>query len=120
MNWLLNNWSLLVVILAVVFIGVHYAKKFTELPSEEQLLKVREFLIWAVIEAERTYKSQMGVVKLRFVYSEFCKYFPSLVPLVPFDVFSKMVDSALEQMRHLLETNPAINAYVDLDNKEAE
>lgn len=113
MQWFINNWSLLVVILACLLIAYNALKKFAGLPSEEQLLKVRELLLYLVIEAEKEFGSQTGQIKLRYVYSKFCEFFPSLVPVIPFDVFEKMVDSALEQMRHLIETNMAIKNYVE-------
>jgi hypothetical protein len=42
---------------------------------------------------------------------------PSLVPIVSFAVFSELVDEALEQMRHLLETNMDITYYVESGGK---
>ena len=113
MQWLINNWTLLIVIFAFISVGFHYFRKFQSLPSEEQLIKVREFLLWAVFEAEKYYGEKTGQIKLRYVYSLFCEHFPSLVALIPFDIFESLVDAALEQMRHLLETNEYIKKYVE-------
>lgn len=118
MKWFIENWSLLVVILAVIVLVYRYLKKLSDLPSEDQLVKVRELLLYLVIEAEKEFGKSTGQIKLRYVYSKFCAYFPRLVAIVPFDLFEKMVDSALEQMRHLIETNVAIKNYVEGENKE--
>lgn len=113
MKWIIDNWSLLVVIVAVVVsIGV-YVKKFLDKPTEEQIAKVKEWLLYAVIEAESIFKDGTGALKLRYVYDMFITKFPALVNVISFEMFSKLVDEALEQMKHLLETNKDIAAYVE-------
>lgn len=112
MDWLINNWSLLVVIGAIIGVFVHYAKKFTGLPSEQQLRKIREWLLWAVIYTEKELGQGTGVAKLRFCYDLFVQRFPSLVTVISFELFSRYVDEALVQMRKILETNKDIEAYV--------
>lgn len=110
--WLQNNWSFLVVIACVVCVGFVWVKKFANLPSEEQLNKIREWLLYAVIIAERDYEGGTGALKLRSVYDDFCKVFPSMVSMISFELFSRLVDEALVEMRHLLETNKDIEFYV--------
>lgn len=117
MKWLIDNWSFLVV-MACVFVGiVVYIHKFVNLPSNSQLVKVKQWLLFAVIEAEKQYQGGTGELKLRAVYNEFCKVFPSLVPIISFKLFSFLVDEALVQMRHLLETNLDIAHYVEDKNE---
>lgn len=113
MAWIVNNWSLLVVIACAIGAIAFYTKKFVNLPSDEQMAKVRQWLLYAVIEAEKQYQGGTGALKLRAVYNEFCKIFPSLVPIISFELFSALVDEALEQMRHLLKTNLDIASYVE-------
>ena len=38
--------------------------------------------------------------------------FPWLARIVPFDLFSSMVDDALEDMREMLKNNQAVKAHV--------
>ena len=118
MNIILDNWYVIILILAVITLAVLYVRKFYGMPTEEQVKKIKEWLLYAVIEAEKEFGKSTGQIKLRYVYSKFCAYFPRLVAIVPFDLFEKMVDSALEQMRHLIETNVAIKTYVEGENKE--
>ena len=113
MTWFLNNWSFLVVVICAIIAIVVYLNRFIALPSGEQLNKVKQWLLYAVIEAEKQYQGGTGALKLRAVYNEFCKVFPSLVPIVSFEVFSELVDEALVQMKHLLETNLDITYYVE-------
>lgn len=113
MKWLIDNWSLLVVLACVVGLIVHSTNKFLKLPSDEQLDKVRQWLLYAVIEAEKQYKQGTGALKLSAVYNQFCQVFPSLVSIIPFDIFSMLVDEALEQMKHLINTNNNIADYVE-------
>lgn len=117
MKWLIDNWSLIIVIACAVGAVFFYAKKFVKLPSDEQLNKVQQWLLYAVIEAEKQYQGGTGALKLRAVYNEFCQVFPSLVPIIPFELFSILVDEALEEMKHLLETNLNIAYYVEGENE---
>ena len=113
MAWIINNWPFLVVLLCGVMVCTFYIKKFLKMPFNEQMNKVKQWLLYAVIEAEKQYQGGTGTLKLRAVYNEFCKVFPSLVPIVSFELFSMLVDDALEQMRHLLEINSKISDYVE-------
>ena len=112
MSWLANNWSMLVVGVAIIFIIVFYVKRFVSLSSDQQLQKLREWLLWAVIYTEKELGEGTGVAKLRFCYDLFIQRFPSMVAVVSFDLFSKYVDEALVKMKKILETNKDIEAYV--------
>jgi len=118
MEWIVKNWSLLVVILAFGLAGFTWAKKFASLPSEQQLLKVKEWLLWAVVLAEKELGSGTGQLKLRWCWNLFLERFPALVPIVSFELFQQYVDEALVQMKHLLETNANIARYVNNDKEE--
>lgn len=74
--------------------------------------KVREWMLWAVTKAEKEYGSGTGQIKLRAVYDLFLAKFPKLSIFVSFDTFSVWVDIALDKMREMLETNPAVNKLV--------
>ncbi len=116
MKWLIENWSLLVVLIAAVVVAVRYTKKFAELPSAQQIAKVKAMLLLWVTQAERELGKNTGVLKLRWVYSKFIDKFPAIAPVVPFETFSEWVDEALAQMKHLLETNDEINSFVEGEN----
>ena len=115
MSWIVNNWSFLVVIVAVLVIVSVYLKKFASLPTDEQITKIREWLLYAVIEAEKEYQSGTGRLKLVAVYSQFCQIFPNMVTIISLEMFSRLVDDALVEMRKILETNKDIEAYVKGD-----
>lgn len=72
----------------------------------------QKWLLYAVTEAEKEFGSKTGVLKLRFVYNWFLEAYPLLSKLITFENFSQMVDKALEEMRHLINTNMAIFQYV--------
>lgn len=116
MKWLVENWSLLVVVLCGVAGALIYVKKFSEKPTHEQLECLRQWLLYAVIEAEKDFGSGTGALKLRAVYSEFCQVFPELAQVISFTVFSSLVDEALERMKNILEVNKDIEAYVEGDD----
>lgn len=72
----------------------------------------KEWLLFAVIEAEKQLGSDTGAIKLRVVYDQFLEKFPVLRMWVSFDLFSKMVDEALNKMQILAESKGAINEYI--------
>ena len=115
MTWIYNNWSFLVVVACAFCVGFVYVKKFASMPTPAQIARVKSWLLFAVIEAERIYKSGTGALKLRYTYDLFVSRFGSLASMVTFEMFSKWVDEVLQEMRHILETNKDIEAYVNDD-----
>lgn len=73
---------------------------------------VKEWLLHAVIEAEKELGDKTGQLKLRQVYDWFILQFPVLASILPFSVFSAWVDEALVAMRNLLDKNSQIRKYV--------
>ena len=116
MIWLADNWFLLVLVISAIVLGVRFAKKFSQMPSDAQSAKVKALLLLWVIEAEKTFKGGTGVIKLRWCYDRFTERFNGLASIVPFEVFAYWVDEVLVNMKHLLETNPNILEYVNKDD----
>ena len=113
MEFILENWPIIVAAIAVVAVAAVAVARFVGLPTEAQLSKVREWPLWAVTEAEKDLGGGTGKLKLRQVYDLFVTRFPWLAKLVSFELFSDMVDDALEEMREMLDTNQAVKAFVE-------
>lgn len=112
MNFITENWF---VIIAMVAVGgsIGYAVyTFAKMPSDKQLSKVREWLLYAVTKAEKELGAGTGQVKLRYVYDMFIQRFDWLAKVISFEMFSMMVDEALEQMKTMLESNKAMQKFV--------
>lgn len=73
----------------------------------------KEWLLWAVTDAENFLGSGTGKLKLRYVFDKFCEKFPAVKYVLPFSVFSVWVDEALVLMRKEIEKNPNIAAFVE-------
>ncbi len=67
-----------------------------------------EWLVCMCAQAEMTYGSGTGYLKLRDVYSEFVKAYPVMGVIMPFDYFSSLVDKALKLLKEKLAENEAI------------
>lgn len=119
MDFIVENWALLIACVAVIAVAATYLINFFKLPGNAQLQKVRQWLLYAVTLAEKELGGGTGQIKLRYVYDMFILKFPALVRFIPFETFSFMVDEALEKMRELLETNKQIESYVE-SGKESE
>lgn len=118
MYFLMENWYLIVVFIALVVVVVIGICKQMNVPTEEQLDKVREWLLWAVTEAERELGGGTGQLKLRQVYDLFIVRFPWLVKVISFSRFSDLVDDALVEMREMLSKNEAVQAHVGVSEDE--
>ena len=118
MQFLIENWYLLVAGIAVVAVGGYAVYVFVKKPSDAQLRSVKEWMLWAVTKAEKELGSGTGKLKLRYVYDMFATKFPWLERVISFEMVSMMVDDALEEMREMLETNKAVQEFVNGPTKE--
>ena len=102
MNDYLTWYNILFVLLAVAVIvyGISFGK-------------VKEWLKWAVMVAETELGSGTGQAKLHMVYDMLVEKFPAIASILPFSIFSKWVDLALEWMRDQLEKNENIKAMIE-------
>lgn len=112
MEFIVNNWYMILAALVLLAFAVVAAVRFFRKPSNEQINKVKEWLLIAVIEMEKRFGGGTGTVKLRKVYDLFVARWPWIAKIVAFETFSSWVDDALEEMRELLEKNLAVAAYV--------
>ena len=113
MEWLVNNWYVIVGLIAVAVIIGYAIGKFLNLPTESQIKKIKEWLVYACMEAEKELGGKTGQLKLRMVYDLFLTKFDWLAKVISFEQFSKMVDESLERLKHLLTTNEAIKKIVE-------
>lgn len=107
MEWIINNWSLIVTVLAVAVYFLLNGKR-----------SVIEFLLKAVFMAEKDWGSGTGRIKLSEVYGNFIEKYPIFSKIIPFPVFSAWVDAVLEDMKDILSKNEKVRAYVE-NEKEA-
>jgi hypothetical protein len=113
MNWLIENWYLLVGGVALIVVAGFAVYRFVGLPTKEQVIKIKEWLKYAVTMAEKELGGKTGQLKLRMVYDMFVSKFPSVAKLISFDTFASWVDDALEWMNKQLESNKAIETVVN-------
>ena len=110
---IIKNIGLIIgTIILIALVGLTI-KEFIELGKEKQLEKVKEWLLYACIMAEKKLGGGTGKVKLRYVYDLFVEKFSFLKLLVTFEQFSEMVDEALVKMREMLEKNPNVAMFVE-------
>ncbi len=113
MKFIADNWYIILIGIAAIAVVAYLIYKFAKLPHGTQIAKLKEWLLYAVAEAEKELGGGTGQLKLRYVYDMFVSKFPYLVKFVSFDFFSKLVDEVLEKFRKILETNKAVKDYVD-------
>ena len=112
MNFIVNNWFLIVALVAAFGVTIYAVVRFLELPTAAQIAKVKEWLVYACMESEKELGGKTGKLKLRMVYDMFLSKFNWLAKVVSFEQFSKLVDESLEEFKHLLESNKAVKNIV--------
>lgn len=85
---------------------------FFKLSRERQKEIISEWLLLAVIKAEKELGSGTGQVKLRYVYDLFIDKFKVMSMFITFSQFSLMVDNALVVMKVMLTDNKNVQEYI--------
>ena len=86
--------------------------KFSKLPIDKKYSRIRAWLLYVVIQAEKDWGSGTGPIKLSQVYGMFVARYPFLKTFISLETFDKLVDSALIEMRELLEKEEVIAAVI--------
>lgn len=121
MEWLIDNWSLLVVLVCAIGAGVMGCKKFIQSGKTNQIKKVKEWLLYACVVAEQEFGSGKGSLKLRYVYDKFVEKFGFIKYVVTFEEFSVLVDDVLDSAIEFFENQGVekkpidSNSILDLD-----
>lgn len=100
MQFIIDYWYIIVIMIAITVVVL------------TQPSKIKEWLVYATIQAEKELGGGTGQLKLRAVYDMFVTKFPWLSKIIPFSFFSYLVDEALKEMNNMLNTNSAVATYV--------
>lgn len=113
MMFIIKNIDVIIGIIALMVAVGFSIYKFALLGKDKQMDKIKEWLLFAVIQAEKELGGGTGQVKLRYVYSMFIDKFTFVQLLITFEEFSKMVDDALDVMRKMLIDNKDVKELVE-------
>lgn len=112
MEWFMENWYVIVAILAGIAALVGAVIAFFKLPVAAQKERIKQWLLWAVSLAEQKFGGGTGQLKLREVYDKFITKFPFISKIISFQAFSNLVDDALVDMKEMLDKNDNINNII--------
>ena len=121
MEYLVENWYWIVGLVALVAVVVCMVFRFLGMPTAKQKKKVREWMIWACIKAEKNLQSEKGKLKLREVYDMFCAVpaFKWVAIIISFEKFEEWLDDALVEAKKMLVSNMTLAEYVYGKDKAA-
>lgn len=103
-----------VLLISVLVVGiVLFIINFIKIGREKQLKMISEWLLLAVVQAEKELGSGTGQIKLRYVYDMFITKFKYLAFCISFDQFSVLVDGALDKMKDMLSDNAKLQNYIE-------
>lgn len=116
-KWIADNWALIILLVVVLTELIITIVKFSEKPTDEKIAMFKEWLLFAVAEAEKELGSGTGMLKLRWVYDKALAKFPMIATALPFEKFCEYVDEALEKFKEVLSSNEQIQKYIGEDAK---
>lgn len=116
LEFLVMHWQIIVGAIIIALTGIITFVRFNKKSVQEQIEQVKEWLLYAVMAAEKELGSGTGALKLRFVYDMFVTKFPLMVALIPFSTFSDFVDEALDKLKDILATSPELQLYLNQQN----
>ena len=109
----MDNMFLIIGVSAILVAAASFAiYKFAKLGKEKQTEMILEWLLLAVVQAEKELGGGTGQIKLRFVYDLFTNKFKVISRFMSFAQFSLLVDIALDRMKEMLDTNKELERYV--------
>lgn len=112
-NFLLENWTFIITLLACGYLTFIKIKKWNSLSEEEKintaLTILREQMLSYVAEAEKSFGSGTGTLKRSQVIKKVYEDYPILNNVIEQDqlilVLDKYIDESLVELRKLLEDN---------------
>ncbi len=110
---MIEDVAVVIGIIAVVIVICYAIYKFFKLEKSKQLEIMQEWLLLAVVKAEKELGGGTGQIKLRYVYDLFLSKFKFLAKIMTFEQFSALVDIALIKMNDMLQNNKQIQEYID-------
>ena len=113
MEFIVNNWYVILSLIVIITIVVIACVKFLKMPTDKQIKNIKEWLLFAVIKAEKEFGEKTGVAKLRFVYDLAIAKFPFVASVISFETFKIWVDDALVEMEKILKENTAIEKFIN-------
>lgn len=113
MEFVSENWPILIAVVAVIIVAIIVAEYFLNLPTKTQLQNIKEWLLWAMIQAEQDLGDKTGEIKLRQTYDRFVMRFPFLSETISFTCFRHLVDEELDEMREIMRANENIKKTVE-------
>lgn len=98
------------ILICIVGLGIC---QFLKLSKDKQIEIIAEWLLLAVVKAEKELGGGTGQIKLRYVYDLFIDKFKYASMFISFSQFSILVDQALDKMKNMLTDNEKLKDYVN-------
>lgn len=118
LKFIYEYWYLIIALIAIIsFVSIKVYIWFSQ-PGDKQKQQVKEWLIFAVAEAEKKLGSGTGQLKLRYVYNMFIVKFPAIALFISFEEFSDMVDTALNELQLMMNVNKNIKDIIEKKEEE--
>lgn len=110
---LVKNYGVILLALVLVVAAALFVIWFIKLPATEKESKIRSWLKWAVIEAEKELGRGTGQAKLVYAWNLFTKSkFGWMTAFITYSMFENWINSALKWLNVQLDTNENLFKYI--------
>ena len=102
----MNIWSIVILCGVAVILCLIYILTL-------RFSSFKNWLVYAVSEAEKYLGAKTGILKIRYAYDSALKKFPVLSKIIPWSLFSWLIDKALIIMRDMISSNSNIADFIE-------
>lgn len=102
----MNIWSIVILCGVAIILCLIYILTL-------RFSSFKNWLVYAVSEAEKYLGAKTGKLKIRYAYDLALKKFPVLSKIIPWSLFSWLIDKALIIMRDMISSNSNIADFIE-------
>lgn len=105
LNWLIENWFLIVIFLCFFGKSIINTINFLLMEPNKRLLLIRENILNLVLKAEEQLGSKTGELKLKLVISSFYKKYPIARFIISETKLRNIIEESVTEMKNILKKN---------------
>jgi len=102
-NWIIANWYVIVLVVAVVLYVFYEFKWFYKLPNSEKVKRIKSCLLSCVTIAAKKYDDGEFDLLISEVYNDFCVRFPVLKSIIPVATIKEWIKEAFDELEKVLK-----------------
>jgi len=111
-NWIVTNWYVIVLVVAVIVYAFYEFRWFYKLPNSEKVKRIKACLLnWVTIAAKKYDDGEFDLL-ISEVYNDFCVRFPVMKSIIPVTIIKEWIKEAFDELEKVLKAeNKTLAAF---------